>query len=78
MIEQHHVVLNHAEPFRLRIVPGTGGFFDALQLISLGYVGPASGSQRFLIVPKNETNRSIRLDVRNAEDARQLHDDCSP
>ena len=55
MIEQHHVVLDHAKPFRFRIASGTRRIFLALQVLSLRSVGSAALESAFFIVPEGKT-----------------------
>ena len=67
VIEQHHVVLNHAEPFRLVL--------RALQRLALLDVGTRAVRARLLVVPQDESNRPLRLHVGAREHARHFHDE---
>src|SRR5258708_20728648 len=74
MIEEHHVVLNHPEPFRLRVMARSRRSFLALEVFALLDIRCAAVESRFLVVPKNKSNRTLGLHVRAVQDARELHD----
>jgi len=67
MVEQHHVVLDHAEPLGLLL--------RALERAALLDVGACAVETGLFIVPQGEPDRAIGADVSAAEDAGQLHDE---
>ena len=73
VVEQHHVVLDHPQPAGLGVAAGAGRVFHALQLAPVLHVGAAAVESGLLVVPEREADRHGGLDVRRAEDARQLH-----
>ena len=73
VVEQHHVVLDHAEPLRLGILARTRRVLLALQRLPLLDVGARAVRAGLLVVPQREADRALGLHVRHAEDARQLH-----
>ena len=75
VIEHHHVVLDHAEPLRLRILPGAGRLLLALQRLTLRDVRTRAIQAGLFVVPENEANRAVGLHVGTAENARELHDE---
>ena len=73
VVEQHHVVLDHPQPAGLGVAPGTGRVFEALPLAPVFDVGAAAVEPGLLVVPERKADRDRGLDVRRAQDARQLH-----
>jgi hypothetical protein len=73
VVEEHHVVLNHAQPLRFGVFARSRRILRALQRLSLSDVASAAIETGFLVVPENESNGPLRLDVGTAQDARQLH-----
>ena len=64
VVEHHHVVLDHAEPFRLRILAGSGRVFLALQRLRAARRRRARrSSPGLLVVPEREADRAIGLHV---------------
>src|SRR6185437_4729965 len=75
MIEHHHVVLYDAEPPGFGILSRAGGIFLALQCLALLDIRLGAVESRLFVVPEDETNRTVGLDVWRAEYARELHDE---
>jgi hypothetical protein len=76
VVEHHHVVLDHAQPFGFGILAGAGGRFDALQVLALIDVGARAVEAGLFVVPEREADGTFGLrDVRVAEDAGQFHDE---
>src|SRR5687767_5846670 len=75
MVKQHHVVLYHSDPVRLRIVSGAWWIFDPLQSLTLCHVGEAAVKSGFFAVPKYEPDGSLCLHIGTAEDSGDLHDE---
>ena len=73
VIEQHHVVLNHAEPFRFRIFTRSGWHLLTLQRLALRDVRARTVQSRLFVIPEHEPDRTIGDDIRAAEHARQFH-----
>ncbi len=73
VVEQHHVVLDHAEPARLGILPRSRRVLFALQRLALLDVGAGAVQPRLLVVPQREADGAFARDVGHREDARQLH-----
>ncbi len=73
VVEEHHVVLDHAEPFRLRVAARPRWILFALKRLSLRDVRGTAVQSRLLVVPERESNRSIGQHIWIAEDARELH-----
>ena len=64
MVEQHHVVLDHAQPFRFRCC--------ALERRPFERIGSAAVHPEFLVVPEDEPHRAICPDVGHSQDASQF------
>src|SRR5262249_22728307 len=73
VIEQHHVVLNHAEPFGFGIFARAHRVLLALQGATLLDIGARALMAGLFVVPKREADRALRYHVRAVEDARELH-----
>jgi hypothetical protein len=73
VVEQHHVVLDHAQPLRFGVFAGTGRALLALQRLPLLDVGAGGLRSGLLIVPEREADRAIGLHVRGAEHPGQFH-----
>jgi hypothetical protein len=73
VIEEHHVVLNHSQPARLRIAPGTRRVLDALHRSALLRVCGGALMASLFVVPEREADGSFRADTSGVEDARELH-----
>ncbi len=73
VVEHHHVVLNHPEPFRFGILPGSGRILFALHRAALRDVRASRLRSRFLVVPEREPDRPLGLNVGTTEHVRQLH-----
>src|SRR3989442_10785915 len=74
VVEQHHVVLDHAEPPRLRVAARAGGILLSLERSSLRDVGARAVETGFLVVPEREADRALRAHIGTVQHARQLHD----
>src|SRR2546426_5009346 len=73
MIKQHHVVLDHAKPPRLRISFRSRRIFLALKIPSLIHVRTRAIETGFFVVPEDEADRSIGLDIGAAQHAGDFH-----
>ena len=71
--EQHHVVLDHAKPPRLRISFRSRRIFLALKIPSLIHVRTRAIETGFFVVPEDEADRSIGLDIGAAQHAGDFH-----
>ena len=47
-----------------------------MERLALRDIRPCAVEPRLFVVPENETDRTVGLDVRAAEHARQLHNEC--
>ena len=63
VVEHHHVVLDHAQPFRFRILARARRVFLALQLRALLHVGPRAVEPGLLVVPQHEADGALGLHV---------------
>src|SRR5439155_11154845 len=78
VVEQGHVVLDHAVPLWLGIPARSRGIFYALECGSLRNVGAGAVETRFLVVPESESDRSLCPHIGTVQHARQLHDQRRP
>ena len=74
VVEQHHVVLDHAEPARLGIPSRSRWVLASLHRLPLLDVGAAPVQPGLLVVPEDEAERAPGPHIGRVEDARELQD----
>ena len=73
VVEQHHVMLDHAEPLRFWILARASRQLLALHRKALLHISARAIEPRLLVVPENEPDRAIGDDIGAAEHASELH-----
>ena len=67
MVEELHVMLDHAEPSRLGVLPGARRILLALECGALGDISPGTMEAGLLVVPEHEPDRSLGAHVRRRQ-----------